>query len=185
MLRLRIIITGLPGTGKTTCILKVIKLLEAGNVKVGGFYSQESRVEGRRMGFEVSSLDGEKGWLAKADVERGGPRVGRYRVIQEDFERVGLTSLQRAVDHPDTRVIVVDEVGPMELVSERFKDMIDYILKQNKVFLATVHRRIARTLELKAKRNGEVKAFNLTLNNRTEVPHEINILIRKALKQNP
>ena len=75
-MKLRIIVTGNPGVGKTTCILKVLKILDSEDVRVRGFYSQEVRVEGRRVGFEVCSTDGNRGWLAKADNKQGGRRVG-------------------------------------------------------------------------------------------------------------
>jgi nucleoside-triphosphatase len=112
------VITGPPGSGKTTAIVKVAEVLASRGVAVGGFYTREVREGGVRKGFEIVTIpEGETAWLAL----RGGVsryRVGSYAVFPENLERVGLPKLEKAVG--EGKVLLVDEVGPMELLSERF-----------------------------------------------------------------
>ena len=106
-------------------------------------------------------------------------------MIEEDFDRVGLTSLKKALSDPSTQVILVDEVGPMELASREFEDIIDNVLGQNKVFLVTVQRKLAQQLKFQAEKSGIVAFFNLTLDNRTEISLKIVQLIKEALTKLP
>ncbi len=111
----RILLTGRPGCGKTTVIRRTLDLV--GLEDCAGFYTQEVREGGRRIGFDVVTLDGRRGQLARAGAP--GPRVGRYGVDVDSFERLGVRSLEDA-DPNRARILVVDEIGKMELFSDRF-----------------------------------------------------------------
>jgi len=58
-----IFLTGPPSSGKTTIIKKVIKKL---GLPANGFYTEEERVAGKRLGFLMKTLDGRTGYLAHA-----------------------------------------------------------------------------------------------------------------------
>ncbi|MGB3904128.1 MAG: nucleoside-triphosphatase, partial [Anaerolineae bacterium] len=110
-----ILLTGRPGVGKTTVIKKALDRLEG---RAGGFYTAEIRESGRRQGFKIVTLDGQEGILSHVDI-RGQPRVSRYGVNLGDLEEVGVAALRRAIAEAD--LIVVDEIGKMELFSEAFR----------------------------------------------------------------
>lgn len=118
----RILLEGRPGVGKTTVALRLVAELRARGVDVAGFTTRELRERGRRVGFEIEDLAGERAVLAHVDLP-GPPRVGRYGVDVAALERVALPALARPAD-----VVVLDELGKMELgsatlrraVSERF-----------------------------------------------------------------
>lgn len=118
MLKKRLLlVTGSPGVGKTTVLLRVIEALKSKGYGVGGILSREVRSDGSRIGFEVQDLNsGRKGWLASINQQQG-PQVGRYRVNLEDLNGVGVKAIGEANQSSD--VVVVDEIGPMELFSER------------------------------------------------------------------
>jgi nucleoside-triphosphatase len=116
----RILLTGRPGCGKTTVIRRTVELI--GTEACVGFYTEEVRREGRRVGFDVVTLDGRRGPLARAGAS--GPRVGRYGVDVESFERLGVGCLEAGLG-TSGRVLVVDEIGKMELFSERFVDLLE------------------------------------------------------------
>ena len=176
-----LLITGRPGVGKTTCVIKVINLLKEKKIVVGGMISREVREEGRRTGFKVMDvLTGEEGYLARADV-KGQPRVGRYKVELEDFERIGIKAIRRGLE--EAQVIAIDEIGPMELYSESFKEIVKEAFNSNKVVLATIHYKAYTNPYCRALLSrGDVKRILLTLENREKAPAEIFSLITKRIR---
>jgi nucleoside-triphosphatase len=116
--RKNVLVTGRPGVGKTTLIRRV---LDALSVEAGGFYTHEIRDGGRRVGFAITDLSGASGILAHVD-HPGGYRVGKYGVNRDDLERIGVPAIRDAV--AGARLVVMDEVGRMELCSESFQDAV-------------------------------------------------------------
>lgn len=109
------LLTGRPGVGKTTCLLRVLERLP---LRAAGFYTREIRGARGRVGFELVTLAGEAAILAHVE-RRGPPRVGRYGVDLEALERVGVRAIEAAGAGAD--LLVVDEIGKMELASSRFR----------------------------------------------------------------
>jgi nucleoside-triphosphatase len=114
----------------------LVEELRARGVPVGGFTTREFREQGRRAGFVVEAIGGESAVLA--DVARSGaPRVGRYGVDVPAFERVALPAVERAV--AGGGVVVIDELGQMELFSEPFVRAVRRLFEQDVPVVATVH----------------------------------------------
>ena len=114
-----ILVTGAPGVGKTTLIERLYRQYKLQGVKVGGFITQEVIENGRRVGFRITDLQsGREGWLAKAQPG-SGPMYGRYCIILEDLEAIGLGALRTAVES-NSDIVLIDEIGPMEMSSRRF-----------------------------------------------------------------
>ena len=130
---LKLFITGDPGCGKTTVLRHVVERLRD-RVPMTGFLTDEVRAGGRREGFAGTTLDGRKFLLADRSVG-GDLRVGPYGVSLEGLESIGLSALVPAAD---TQLVVVDEVGKMELLSPRFRDRIAELLDANVALLGTV-----------------------------------------------
>ena len=108
-----IFLTGAPSSGKTTVIKKVITRL---NHPANGFYTEEERVEGKRIGFLMKTLDGKKGYLAHQDI-KSDFHIRRYGVSIENIEKIAVPSIM-----PVNRdVIILDEIGKMECFSGVFK----------------------------------------------------------------
>jgi len=167
----RLFLTGEPGCGKTTVARKAAKLLSLRGLKVGGMVTNEIRERGNRLGFSVEDLTtGERGTLAFSS--RGqGPRVGRYVVNIPDLERIGAGSIERAVTDAD--LIVIDELGPMELHSTRFVTSTDAALNSPKHILATIHKRANHPLILRVKSNPACVILEVTRENREELPGQL------------
>ena len=108
-------VTGRPGVGKTTLIERVLETVAA---EAGGFYTREVREGGERVGFSIVGLNGTEGELARVGL-KSDFNVGRYGVNREDLERVGVASLEAAIE--GSALIVMDEIGRMELCSELFQ----------------------------------------------------------------
>ncbi len=127
-----IFITGKPGVGKTTLIKKIANFYGG---SAGGFYTQEVRKEKGRIGFDVISLSGEKGKLAR-EKYRSKFRVGKYGVNLADLERVGVKAVSQAIGSKG--IVIIDEIGKMELFSHNFKDKVVKSLNSPKRVLAVV-----------------------------------------------
>lgn len=128
-----ILITGLPGCGKSTLIKKLI----AGK-KAGGITTPEVRRGGQRWGFEIMDLaSGERDVLASVE-EKEGPAVGRYRVNLKNLDKIGSKALENAIADGGVEVIVIDEIGRMECFSERFKRAVAAALESERRVLAAI-----------------------------------------------
>jgi nucleoside-triphosphatase len=130
-----ILLTGSPGIGKTTAIRRVVARLGR---EAGGFYTQEIRAGGSRQGFQIVTLDGRAGILAHVDMQ-GPPRVGRYGVNLAALEAVGAASIRAAVERGV--LVVIDEIGPMELHSESFRRAVLDALASGAPLLGTIVQR--------------------------------------------
>lgn len=137
----RFLLTGMPGSGKSTVVRRCVERLRAGGLTVGGISTPEVRRGGRRVAFEVVDLaTGRRGLMASVDI-RSPHRVGRYGVDVEGFEAVALPALRYAEESCD--VICIDEIGRMELYSKAFEEVVMRILEGVKPVIAVVHRRYA------------------------------------------
>ncbi len=126
------LLTGRPGSGKTSLIKQVAARMPG---QAGGFYTEEIRSQGIREGFRLVILDGETIILAHATI-RSQHRVGKYGVDIEALDRVGVPALERAAEHCD--LVVVDEIGKMELFSPRFREAVSQIISRGKKVLGTI-----------------------------------------------
>lgn len=126
------LLTGSPGVGKTTLIRKAIA--EA-KLKAGGFYTEEIRSGGVRQGFRIVTLDGHDTTLAHVDFP-SDYRVAKYGVSIQNLEKVGVVAITRAIEECD--LIVIDEIGKMELFSPRFKDAVLKAIESTKKVLGTI-----------------------------------------------
>jgi nucleoside-triphosphatase len=160
-----ILLTGMPGVGKTTLIRKLVEALDR---PARGFYTEEIREKGKRLGFKIATLDGREGVLAHETI-RGSQRVGRYGVSTADLEAIGIPAITPA--SPD-EIIVVDEIGKMECASEAFKDAAWRALESPNLVLGTIARKgvgfIARV-----KGRSDVKLFDVTRQNRDHLAGQI------------
>ncbi|XP_054775832.1 uncharacterized protein LOC129284392 isoform X2 [Prosopis cineraria] len=136
-----ILVTGPPGVGKSTLIMRVIEGLKTSNpnLKVQGFYTREVRQGSERIGFEVVTLDGRMGPLASANISRPEsrrwPSVGNYKVDIASFESLALPELQV---REDIDLFIIDEVGKMELYSSSFFPAVLKVLESNIPILASI-----------------------------------------------
>jgi nucleoside-triphosphatase len=167
----RLLIEARPGAGKTTALGRLCELLREGGVTLSGFLTREMRERGRRVGFEIETPAGERGVLAHVDIH-GPPRVGRYGVDLEEFERLALPAL-----HAPASVMVIDELGKMELASERFREAVLALFERRVPIVATVHTfRHPFTDSLKAR--PDVCTVRLTAANRDRLPEELAARLR-------
>lgn len=166
-----ILLTGSPGVGKTTVLIKIVEGLKARGISVGGMISYEVRENGIRVGFEVSDLtNGKRGWLAHVN-QRRGPKIGRYHVNLEDLDKIIADAISRAIELCE--VIAVDEIGPMELCSHKFKLSTKQALEGKKFVLASIHSKSKDPLIAMAKQRFDSEIFTVTLADREMLSQEL------------
>jgi nucleoside-triphosphatase len=167
-----ILLTGRPGVGKTTVIEFVVREFEN---KAGGFVTGEIR-EGRvRKGFRITSLDGNTATLAH--IKSDSPvRVGKYGVSTSAFESVALPALRRALEQK--QIVVVDEIGKMEMASEKFRRAVVEVLDSSCAVIATVPQH-SNPFTDEIKRRGDVAVFEVTSKNRNSLP----TIIKRSLQE--
>ena len=167
-----ILICGPPGVGKTTLIKKILENID---LKAGGFYTEEIKENNRRVGFKIISLDNQEGILAHISI-KGAKRVGRYGVNIYDLENIGVKSLSQALRDDD--LIIIDEIGKMEIFSDKFKEKVLACLNSEKFVVATIgiggDKYISRIKE-----RDDVIVFKMNRENRDRLIDRISFLILK------
>jgi nucleoside-triphosphatase len=126
------LLTGRPGTGKTSIIKQVVAGMKG---RAGGFYTEEMRSRGVREGFRLVTLDGQSAILAHTSIH-SPYLVSKYGVDIDSLDRVGVSALRRATKECD--LVVIDEIGKMELFSNNFREAVLEIIDSGKRVLGTI-----------------------------------------------
>lgn len=170
-----LLLTGRPGVGKTTIVRQVVARLGGA---AGGFYTEEVRERGQRIGFRLVALDGPMGTLAGVNV--ASPyHVGKYGVHLPDLEQIGVKAIRRALAQPHVAVVVIDEIGKMELFSPAFRQAVQEVLAGSKPLLATVMAGPQPWVDA-IKARPDVTLIEVTPANRQDLPDRIVRWLRGA-----
>ncbi|MDD1762002.1 MAG: NTPase [Methanothrix sp.] len=160
----RIAVTGSPGIGKSTLVAKIV---QASKRSVGGVLARDRHYKDRRIGFELLDLStGAVGILA--DETGSGPQLGKYRVHPEDLDNIGAQAIESALK---CDLIVVDEVGPMELSSRRFVSAVENAISSDRPMLVVLHEWSNHRLAKKIR--STFKVITVTRENRDTIAQEI------------
>ncbi|MEA3489383.1 MAG: NTPase [Candidatus Omnitrophota bacterium] len=163
---MNVLITGRPGIGKTTLVRK-IAMSFAG--RAGGFYTEEIRKNGIRTGFRIKTLDGKTGILSGIDIT-SPCRVGKYKVDLANFEDVALPAIESAIN--DSRTVIIDEIGPMELFSAKFKKTVIKALDSPGNVIATIKLKGSGFIDA-VKSRADVNIYTIDPDNRNSILEDI------------
>jgi len=163
----KILLTGLPGCGKTTAVIKIISTLNAD--KVAGFYTQEIREQSTRKGFSWTRLDGATGILAHVNT-KSPYKVSKYSIDVSGFEESVVPILD--ISYSDAELFIIDEIGRMECFSKKFVTAVRRLFVSDKSLLATVAQKGSGLIS-EVKSYPDTKLFNLTAQNRDKTITEI------------
>lgn len=174
------LITGSPGSGKTTVVENVLSSLRNRGFEVGGVYCPEIRREGVRRGFKIIDImTGESKILAHVDRDEG-PRVSKYCVNVPNVDAVSKSAISRALERAD--LLVVDEIAPMEVYSDEFKRQVRRALDSEKPLIAVVHKRSKSGFIGGVKRREDSKLFEVTGATRDTLPGRLEELVLESLR---
>ncbi|MEA3356735.1 MAG: NTPase [Candidatus Bipolaricaulota bacterium] len=166
MIKARIAISGRPGVGKTTLIERVLEWLP---ISAGGMVTKQITKCGRRVGFAVIDIASNREGVLAHMHRKTGPRIGRYRVNLKDLEQIGIAAIERAIDKE--RLIVIDEIAPMELCSPRFVPIVERALASSKPLMVSIHAHADHPLAHRIRQ--ELEYFRVKLNNRDSLVEKI------------
>jgi nucleoside-triphosphatase len=172
-----LLLTGAPGVGKTTLIISLLPHLQ--EYRPVGFFTREIREQGIRAGFELVSLSGTSMVLAHTGI-RSREQVGKYGVDIEGFDRY-LETLRG--DLVRGGLVVIDEIGKMEMVSVNFRGLASDVLDGTTPLLATIARGGDPFIE-RIKTRPDVRLVELTRTNRGGMTEELLPVIREMM-ENP
>jgi nucleoside-triphosphatase len=165
--QVKILLTGMPGCGKTTAVTKIVAGLKGANL--AGFYTEEIRQKNIRRGFRWRTLAGATGILAHVDI-KGPFKVGKYGVDVTGFEKSVLSALDPETTNAD--LFVIDEIGKMECFSQKFITTVRRLLTCDASLLATVARK-GTGLIRQVKKHPDTKICNLAPDNRDKTVDDI------------
>ena len=171
--RRHVLLTGKPGIGKTTILMEVARDLPEGHCL--GFLTEALHRQGRRMGFEVVTLDGRRAPLAQKREGRSGTRIGPYVVELESFEALVLPLLERMLSHP--RPVLIDEIGKMECLSAAFRSHVWRVLEEGPPAIATVPLGGSTPFLRTLKERPDIELLEVTALERDKLPE----MLRKAI----
>ena len=155
-------LTGAPGSGKTTLIHQVVDQYSG---PAGGFYTQEIREGAKRQGFEIITLEGERGILAHVDVH-SQLHVSKYGVDIPTLDRIAVATIQKTIEHGG--IVVIDEIGPMEISSSRFREAVMNALNSDCDLLGTIVKRSTPFTD-QIKSRGDVTLIEVHPGNRDQL----------------
>ena len=168
------LLTGRPGCGKTTLIRRLVEGL---GVSAGGFYTEEIRRGSRREGFALVTLDGRTATMASVHSP-SRHRVSRYGVDLEAIDGVGVPAIERAT--AEAALVVIDEIGKMELFSNRFRQAVLSALESGKPILGSIMLTSHPWADA-VKARPEVEIILLTESNRSQVQSDLPARFRGRL----
>ncbi len=160
------LLTGRPGTGKTSLIKQAVAGMKG---KAGGFYTEEIRSQGVRQGFRLVTLNGQEATLAHINIG-SQYRVSKYGVDIDSLDRVGVSALRKAAEQCD--LVIIDEIGKMELFSVNFREAVLRIIDSGKRILGTIMLNPNPWADA-IKRKSQVNLVEVTRTNHQQVLEEL------------
>lgn len=158
-----ILLTGMPGTGKSTLLEEVISMTD----KKKGFIAKEVRIDGERKGFEIVTSYGERKMLSSVDF------ISEYKVSKYGVDVEGFEDLLGKFFSLDDEVLYIDEIGRMELFSDKFKMLVRKYLDSDNIFIGTITMNYSDEFIESVKTRQDVRIFEVNEENRHRIYEEV------------
>lgn len=178
-------ITGLPNVGKTSTLIKIVEKLQADQFTVGGMVTTAIRVDDKRTGFKIKDWrSGEEEIFAALDFDtkfKVETDEGVFHVKTDVIEAIGVKAIREAIAAEEVDIIIIDEVGKMEMHSETFCDAVKEALDCDKPVIMTLHKKSRNPLLQDIRRRDDVRILEVTPVNKNLLPYKIEKLLKDKL----
>ncbi|MFW6120676.1 MAG: NTPase [Petrotogales bacterium] len=174
-------ITGMPSVGKTKTLIKVIEKIEKSGYKIEGMITEPLLENKKRVGFYVEDWQTkEKEVFAHIDFDKKDS-VGKYGVDLKILERIGVPAVEKAITDEEVDIIIIDEIGKMEMLSEKFCGVVIEALDSDKPILVTLHKKSRTPLLQDIRRRDDIRILEVTTVNRNLLPYKIEKIMAEKL----
>ena len=174
-------ITGMPSVGKTQTLVKIIEKIEKSGYKIEGMITEPIIEKKKRVGFYVTDwITKEKEVFAHLDID-SKDKVGKYGVDVKALENVGIPAIERAIEDEEINIIIIDEIGKMEMLSEKFCEVVIDALDSDKPIMVTLHKKSRSPLLQDVRRRDDIRILEVTPVNRNLLPYKIEKIMAEKL----
>jgi len=174
-------ITGMPSVGKTDTLIKIIEKIEQSGYTVEGMITEPIIEKKKRVGFYVMDWQTkEKEVFAHLTLD-AKDRVGKYGVDVNALEKIGIPAIEKAIEDDDIHIVIIDEVGKMEMLSEKFCEVVIDALDSDKPILVTLHKKSRSPLLQDVRRRDDIRILEVTPVNRNLLPYKIEKIMAEKL----
>lgn len=174
-------ITGMPSVGKTDTLIKIIKSLEDHGYIVEGMITESIIEDKKRVGFYVTDWQTrEQEIFAHVDFDMK-EKVGKYGIDIGVLDRIGVPAIEKAILDENVNIIVIDEIGKMEMLSEKFCEMVIEALDSDKPIMVTLHKKSRTPLLQDVRRRDDIRILEVTPVNRNLLPYKIEKIMEEKL----
>jgi nucleoside-triphosphatase len=174
-------ITGMPSVGKTQTLIKIIEKIEKSGYRIEGMLTMPLIEKKKRVGLYVEDWQTkEKEMFARLDLD-SKDKVGKYGVVLAALERVGVHAIEKAINDETVDIIVIDEIGKMEMLSERFCEVVIEALDSEKPIMVTLHKKSRTPLLQDIRRRDDIRILEVTAVNRNLLPYKIEKIMAEKL----
>ena len=182
-------ITGLPRSGKSAVLDKVVSMVIAehkadsrrsgtGSGVIGGMRTKAIIEDGERVGYACIDIEtGESGVMAHREIDSRNRILG-YGIDPSEVDRVGVPAIQNAVGNCE--ILVIDEVGKFSVESEGFVAAVREALDYDMPTLLTLHKKSRHPLLQDIRRRDDGRILEVTPVNRALLPYKILKLIQQS-----
>lgn len=174
-------ITGMPSVGKTQTLVKIIEFLEKSGYTVEGMITEPIIEKKKRVGFFVVDWQTkEKEVFAHIDID-SKDKVGKYGVDINALENIGVPAIEKAIVDEGINIIIIDEIGKMEMLSERFCEIVIEAMDSDKPIMVTLHKKSRSPLLQDVRRRDDIRILEVTPVNRNLLPYKIEKIMESKL----
>ena len=185
-------ITGLPRSGKTAVLAKVLEMIiderrgeidarggNSSSIEIIGGMKTEPILDGsERVGFKVIDIKtGAEAVMAHKDID-SRLRVLGYGIDTDALESVAIPAIEFAKDYCE--VIVIDEIGKFAVESEAFVNSVRAALEVDKPTVLALHKKSRHPLLQDIRRRDDARILEVTPVNRALLPYKIHKLMRET-----
>lgn len=165
---MRVILTGLSDSGKSTVCRRVIERANEAGMRVGGVLTEKT-TSGKERTLHVRDLnDNMVILLARTNWTQNGPQHGAFTFSNEGIF-LGIKAIGRGVS---ADLLIVDEIGPLELKGRGFFPILHLVRKARQCIIV-IRPQIVDIFREKLKLDDSYRVIEVTGENRNELVDEL------------